>query len=289
MLTRVASAVTFLITLALLTLISILGVLGLMETGLFGSQTGTQSVQAGFFTPQDKFLEVVLAIEFIFIGIMLCVTLIRVLLITLFLGRFYKSEYLSAWSALYHCKLGPELAVEDFWRQLYRKPTLFNALKFPDYSKTLENHLRFLSSFFEALIDTARGPRQIYYLHSAAGHWRMHRFKVRNIMLVILCIYPLLFSVPFWMLHIAWYWIALGCVGFLLLMGCAMASAYGPLEVQHRARLRALCEFFLDEGGPDPQILPPLPDIIGSPLRQRWVKWMERAARLFGWRGGIEE
>jgi hypothetical protein len=239
--------------------------------------------------PFDSWFVVIITIEAVFIGVALTVGLIRSLLVFVHLRQFYRDEYLGTWSLFYHRVLGPELAVEDYWRPFYRKPTTFSALKFPAYSKTLEGHLHFLAAFIEALRDSTRGPLKIYYLHWMAGHNRLQRLRSRKMFWIILVLYPLFCYYPLSTMHVLWYWLILGYIGFLLIVGCAILGADGVMELQHRARMRALCEFLLDEGGPDPQTLPEPPEIFGSPQRQRWVKFFEQVARLFNWRGGQEE
>jgi hypothetical protein len=236
------------------------------------------------------FERVIIAFEFAFFTILISITLTRSLLVAIHLKRFFHSEYLNTWSLLYHRVLGPELAVEDFWRPLYTKPTAFSTLKFPSYSKNLEDHLRFLAAFLDALRDCARGPQKVFYLHWVAGHMRIRRYRMRKVLWIIISLYPLIAFIPLWRMQpLYWYWIILGYLAYLLLAVCAFLLADGPLELQHRARTRALCEFFLDEGGPDPATLPPPPEIFGSPLRRWWVMFYERIVRFFHWRGGAEE
>lgn len=273
---------------ALVTCLTLLGLLagfgGLLAGFIFESSAQQAPLAASF-----AMLRSLLTVEFLIIGGFLSAEIVRSLLVSIHLKRFYRDEYLGTWSLLYHRVLGPELVVEDFWRQLYRKPTLFYNLKFPAYSKTLEDHLRFLAAFLEALRDTARGPLQIYYLHWTAGHGRIHRLRIRKILWTMIVLYPLLGFIPLLMLRTSVVWLLLGYAAFLLLAGSAMLAWEGALAVQQRARMKALCEFLLDEGGPDPQTLPPPPDIIGSRGRQWWVKTVERVARRLNWRGGLEE
>ena len=255
----------------------------LLDTHSLGVQHSTQPRQA------LSFINTVIGSEFIIVSLMLCFVVVRAVLVFIYINRFYRDEYLGTWSLLYHGVIGPELAVEDFWRPLYKKPTVFGAIKYPALSKTLELHLRFLISFLEALRDLAKGPLKVFYIHWLAGHGRLQRFRMRKFWILI-ALYPLLVVYPLWQIQqLSWYWIILGYVGFLLLMTSAILFGDGTLELQYRARMRALCEFLLDEGGPDPLTLPPPPEILGSPMRQRWVKLFERVARWFNWRGGTEE
>lgn len=232
----------------------------------------------------------IISFEFVvFVGIALF-GLIRTVLITINIRRFYQQEYLGTWSLLYHRALGPELAGEDYWRPLYRKPSLFHPLKFPAFSRSLEQHLLFLAAFLDALRDIASGPNQVHYVHFIAGYTRLQRICMRRALWIILLLYPLLIAIPlgFIPIKISLGWIVSGYCGFLVLMVCAILATDGVIELQMRARLRALCEFFLDAGGPELRQLPPPPRIFGSRLRQGWVRLVERIARNLNWRGGIE-